>query len=66
MAILSILGLYSLFLLYRGLPRVMRCSPNKTTAYTLVVILAAIVVYLVIATIVSTISLPLTLGAMNA
>jgi Yip1 domain len=45
---LSILGLYSLFLLYLGLPVLMKTPPEKALGYTVVVILAAIVLFLVV------------------
>ncbi len=46
--LLSILGLYSLYLLYLGLPIVMKAPREKAVAYTAVVILAAIVLFMVI------------------
>jgi len=46
--LLTILGLYSLYLLYLGLPIVMKSSREKAVAYTAVVILAAIVLFMVI------------------
>jgi hypothetical protein len=45
---LAILGLYSLYLLYLGLPVVMKSPREKALAYTAVVILAAIVLFVVI------------------
>jgi hypothetical protein len=45
--ILTILGLYSLYLLYLGLPVVMKSPREKAVAYTAVVVLAAIVLFLV-------------------
>lgn len=48
LAVLSILGLYSLYLLYRGLPKLMRAPAEKALSYTVVVVIAAIVVALVI------------------
>jgi hypothetical protein len=47
--LLTILGLYSLYLLYLGLPIVMKAPREKAVAYTAVVILAAIVLFMVIA-----------------
>jgi hypothetical protein len=47
--LLTILGLYSLYLLYLGLPIVMKAPREKAMAYTAVVILAAIVLFMVIA-----------------
>ena len=50
---LSILGLYSLFLLYRGLPRLMKAPEDKATTYTVVVIVAAVVLAIIAAAILS-------------
>jgi Yip1 domain len=46
--LLAILGLYSLYLLYLGLPVVMKAPREKTMGYTAVVVLAAIVLFMVI------------------
>ena len=46
--LLTILGLYSLYLLYLGLPIVMKAPREKAVAYTAVVILAAIALFMVI------------------
>lgn len=46
--ILTLLGLYSLYLLYLGLPVLMKTPREKALAYTAVVIIAAIVLSLVI------------------
>lgn len=46
LGILSILGLYSLYLLYLGLPRLMRAPADKAMPYTIVTIVAAIVLSL--------------------
>jgi Yip1 domain len=46
--LLTILGLYSLYLLYLGLPVLMKSPREKAMAYTAVVILAAIVLFMVI------------------
>ncbi|WP_309643231.1 Yip1 family protein [Phenylobacterium sp.] len=43
LGVLGLLGLYSLFLLYKGLPRLMKAPEEKATTYTVVVIIAAIV-----------------------
>jgi hypothetical protein len=48
MAILTLLGLYSLFLLYKGLPRLMKAPEDKALPYTGLVVLAAVVMALVI------------------
>jgi hypothetical protein len=45
---LGILGLYSLYLLYLGLPILMKSPKEKALGYTVVVILAAIVLFVVI------------------
>ena len=45
---LGILGLYSLFLLYLGLPTLMKVPQEKALSYTVVVIVAAIVLFMVI------------------
>ena len=46
--LLTILGLYSLYLLYLGLPIVMKAPREKAMAYTAVIILAAILLFMVI------------------
>jgi hypothetical protein len=46
--ILTVLGLYSLYLLYLGLPVLMKTPREKAMGYTVVVIIAAIVLSLVI------------------
>ena len=46
--LLAILGLYSLYLLYLGLPILMKAPREKAMAYTAVVVLAAIVLFMVI------------------
>jgi Yip1 domain len=49
LALLGVLfGLYSLYLLYLGLPRLMKAPADKAVAYTVVTILAAIVVAILI------------------
>ena len=48
LSILSILGVYSLYLLYLGLPVLMKAPKEKALAYTAVVILAAIVLFMLI------------------
>ncbi|HEX9892471.1 MAG TPA: Yip1 family protein [Gemmatimonadales bacterium] len=45
---LSFLGLYSLFLLYLGLPVLMKSPEDRSLGYILVVIVSAIVIYAVI------------------
>ena len=48
LGVLSILGLYSLYLLYLGLPVVMKAPAEKATVYTIVVVVAAIVIWIFI------------------
>jgi hypothetical protein len=48
---LAILGLYSLYLLFLGLPTLMKAPQEKAMVYTIVVIVCAIVVYAVFGTI---------------
>src|SRR3954465_3588407 len=45
---LSVVGLYSLYLLYLGLPRLMRAPDNRAVAYTAVVVGAAAVLAFVV------------------
>ena len=51
LGILSIVGLYSLYLFYTGLPVLMKSPADKALPYTAVVIVAAIVVYVIIGTV---------------
>jgi hypothetical protein len=44
--LLTILGLYSLYLLYLGLPILMKSPRDKAVAYTAVVIIAAVVLFM--------------------
>jgi hypothetical protein len=48
LSILGILGLYGLYLLYLGLPILMKSPKEKSLGYTIVVIIAAIVIFGVI------------------
>jgi Yip1 domain len=48
LAILGILGLYSIYLLYVGLPILMKAPAEKAGAYTVVVILVAIVLFMLV------------------
>jgi hypothetical protein len=54
---LSILGLlaaiYSIYLLYTGIPVLMRCPPEKAAAYTAVVIVCAIVLGIVLGSLIA-------------
>ena len=45
---LGILGIYSLYLLYLGLPVLMKAPKEKAMGYTVVVIVAAIVLFMII------------------
>lgn len=47
LSILWLLGLYSLYLLYLGLPVLMKAPEDKAVPYTVVVIIAAIVIWIV-------------------
>ena len=48
LGILGILGLYGLYLLYLGLPALMKSPKEKAIGYTITVIIAAIVIFIVI------------------
>ena len=48
LGILRILGLYGLYLLYVGLPVLMKSPKEKSTVYTVAVIIAAIIIFVVI------------------
>lgn len=56
LSVLTLLGLYSLYLLYTGLPLLMKSPREKAGSYTAVTVIAAIVVSLVI----GAIAIPLT------
>jgi hypothetical protein len=49
LSILGLLGLYSLYLLYLGLPILMKTPEDKAVPYTVVVIIAAIVLWVIVA-----------------
>ncbi|MEP7226808.1 MAG: Yip1 family protein [Gemmatimonadales bacterium] len=51
LSVLSIVGLYSLYLLYLGLPTLMKAPKEKALGYTVVVIVAAIVIFVAIGTV---------------
>ena len=53
LAILSILGLYSLYLLFLGLPVLMKAPAEKALGYTIVVVVVGVVIFLVIGMIAS-------------
>ena len=46
-------SLYGIFILYLGLPRLMKCPEDKAVGYTAVVVVVAIVVFLVIGAVVA-------------
>jgi Yip1-like protein len=56
LSILTIVGLYSLFLLYLGLPVMMKAPKDKALPYTVVAIVAALVIYFVIGVILARLS----------
>ena len=45
---LGILGLYSIYLLYLGLPILMKAPAERAAAYTALVVVAAIVLFMVV------------------
>lgn len=49
LGILTILGLYSLYLIYVGLPVLMKSPPDKAMGYTVVVVICALVIFAIIA-----------------
>lgn len=49
--LVSLAGLYGLYLLYIGLPIVMETPKEKSLAYTVVVVLAIILIYIIVASI---------------
>lgn len=49
-------GLYSLYLLYLGLPRLMKVAEDKAVAYTAVVIVVALVIFIVIGAVVGSLA----------
>jgi Yip1-like protein len=53
LSILGILGLYSLYLLFLGLPALMKAPAEKAMGYTVVVVIAAVVIFVVVGTIAS-------------
>lgn len=55
LAILSLAGLYSLYLLYVGLPVLMKAPKDKAMAYTVVTILCAIVLYILLGIVAGTV-----------
>ncbi len=59
-------GLYSLFLLYKGLPILMKAPQDKAITYTIVVIVAAIAVGIAIASVLAIVGSIFTAGALGA
>jgi hypothetical protein len=55
LGVLAILGLYSLYLLYTGLPVLMKSPADRSLGYTVVVVIAAIVIFVIIGVIVGTV-----------
>ncbi len=53
LGILALLGLYSLYLIYLGLPVLMKVPEDKAMGYTITVIIAAVVLFVVVGVIVS-------------
>ena len=56
LGILRILGLYGLYLLWLGLPKLMKSPPEKTVGYTVAVIVCAIVAAVIAAYIVGAVA----------
>lgn len=52
-----LLGFYSLYLLYLGLPRLMKAPEDKAIVYTVVVVVVTAILYLVIAAIVGALAM---------
>jgi hypothetical protein len=48
LGILSIVGLYSIYLLYTGIPVLMKAPREKSLGYTVAVVVAAIIIFVVI------------------
>lgn len=64
LGILAVLALYSLYLLYLGLPVLMKSPKEKAMGYTLVVIIAAVVLYVILGAITTRFALRPGLGGM--
>ena len=52
-AIGGLLGLYSFYLLYLGLPRLMKAPEAKAIGYTIVTVVAAVIVYVIIGAVIA-------------
>ena len=63
LAVLAIAGLYSLYLYYVGLPKLMKTAPDKALGYTALVVLCYLVLALVIGAVVAPLKM---LGAATA
>ena len=48
LSVLGLAGLYSLYLMWKGLPKLMKTPPEKTLGYVVVVILVSAVVWIII------------------
>jgi hypothetical protein len=57
LAILGLLGLYSLFLIYKGLPRLMKAPADQALPYTAVTILCAVVLSIVVAAVLTPVAM---------
>ena len=66
LSILAVVGLYSLYLYYVGLPKLMKTSPDKALGYTALVVVCAIVMFLVIGLITAPLRMIGAAGAMGA
>lgn len=66
LAFLAIVGLYSLYLLYLGLPKLMKAPEDKAVGYTVVIVIAMVVIYGVIAMIMASIMAMGMVGAIGA
>ena len=65
LGILAFLGaLYGLYLLYTGLPKLMKSPPEKAMGYTVVTILCAIVIYIVAGVVAGAVAGPALWGGM--
>lgn len=51
LGILGLLGLYSIFILHKGLPVLMKSAPDKTTGYTVSVVLIMLVAWIILGSI---------------
>jgi hypothetical protein len=54
----ALFGLYGLYIMYLGIPKLKKTSPDKQTGYFVVSIIAVIVVYLIIGLIMSRLLMP--------